>query len=162
MTTIHLLTGSNLGDRHAHLQKATQLIEKHIGKVVEKSSYYQSEAWGNEEQFDFFNQALSVKTSLTPQQVLAKIHDIEASMGRVHGGEKWTPRTIDIDILLFGDKVIKESNLAVPHPLLHERNFALVPLLQIAGETLHPTLELTIEEIYFDCEDELTVYLLEL
>ena len=156
-TTIHLLIGSNMGDRQAFLTQAIGQIGQKIGKITEKSRLYETQAWGVTEQPDFINQALAVETTLSPQETLAKILDIETEMGRVRT-EKWAERTIDIDILLFAETIVDEPDLQIPHPRLPERNFALVPLMEIAGETEHPFLKMTIEDIYFESPDTLDVF----
>lgn len=156
-TIIHLLIGSNMGDRQAYLAQATAQIGQKIGKITEKSRFYETQAWGVTEQPDFINQALAVETTLSPQATLAKILDIETEMGRIRT-EKWAERMIDIDILLFADNIVDEPDLQIPHPKLPERNFALVPLMEIAGEVEHPFLKMTIEDIYFESPDTLDVF----
>ena len=156
----YLLTGTNMGEREANLQKANGLIEQKIGKIKEQSKLYESQAWGKTDQPDFINQALLVETQLTPKETLTQILGIEAEMGRVRTA-KWEERNIDIDILLYNDAVINESDLVIPHAHLHERNFALIPLMEIAGEVEHPVLKQNVEDIYFDCTDPLEVFLIE-
>ena len=158
--TAYLLIGSNQGDREALLAQAVEKINKTIGRVKEKSKLYETQAWGVTDQPDFLNQALAVDTTLHAQKVLDEILNIEKEMGRVRT-QKWTERTIDIDILMYDDLVIQTPTLTIPHPALQERNFALIPLMEIAGEVEHPVLHLTIEEIYFDCKDPLDVFLLD-
>jgi 2-amino-4-hydroxy-6-hydroxymethyldihydropteridine diphosphokinase len=153
---IHLLIGSNMGDRQAYLAQATAEIGQKVGKVTQKSRLYETQAWGLTNQPDFINQALEVETTLSPQETLTTILDIETNMGRTRA-EKWSERTIDIDILLFADVIVEEANLQIPHPRLPERNFALVPLMEIAGETEHPILKTTIEDIYMESTDTLDV-----
>ena len=154
---IHLLIGSNMGDRKAYLAKAIAEIGQKIGKITEKSRLYETQAWGLTNQPDFMNQAIEVETTLSPQETLKTILAIETDMGRVRA-EKWTERTIDIDILLFGNLIVEEPDLQIPHPRLPERNFALVPLMEIAGEVEHPFLKMTIEDIYFESPDTLDVF----
>jgi 2-amino-4-hydroxy-6-hydroxymethyldihydropteridine diphosphokinase len=158
--TAYLLTGSNMGDREAHLNHAKALIEKHIGTVKEISRLYETQAWGKTDQPNFYNQALAVETNQFPQQVLKNILKIEQEMGRIRT-EKWEERVIDIDILLFNEEIIEDDNLKIPHPHLHERNFALVPLMDVAGEVMHPVLNLPVEEVYFECRDTLEVFMVE-
>src|SRR6185295_10012796 len=110
-----LLLGSNLGDRPDHLEKGRTLIKKRIGKLVAISSIYQTAAWGNTEQAAFLNQVIGVETKLSPALLLKAAQEIEVQQGRTHT-EKWAPRTLDIDILFFGDQVINTPDLIIPHP----------------------------------------------
>jgi 2-amino-4-hydroxy-6-hydroxymethyldihydropteridine diphosphokinase len=154
---IHLLIGSNMGDRKTYLAQAVAQIGQKIGTITEKSRLYETQAWGLTNQPDFMNQALEVETTLSPQETLEKILAIETDMGRVRT-EQWAERTIDIDILLFSDMIVEEPDLQIPHPRLPERNFALVPLMEIAGEVEHPVLKTTIEDLYFESPDTLDVF----
>ncbi len=158
--TVYLLIGSNKGDRKAFLAQAMDKINRSVGRVTEKSKLYETQAWGVTNQSDFLNQALAVETSLNPQKVLEQILKIEEEMGRVRT-EKWAERTIDIDILMYDDWVVNDPNLVIPHKELANRNFALVPLMEIAGEIEHPVLRQNIEDIYMDCMDTLDVFLLD-
>lgn len=146
-----------MGDRKAYLVKAAAEIDKKIGKIAKESRLYETQAWGLTNQPDFINQALEVETTLSPQETLQKLLAIETDMGRIRT-EKWAERTIDIDILLFADVIVQEADLQIPHPRLPERNFALVPLMELAGETEHPILKTTIEDIYMESKDTLDVF----
>lgn len=158
--TIYLHTGSNLGDRFSYMIQACEMIERHVGKISKKSHLYETEAWGMKDQPDFINQALEVKSGLAPEEVLFNIKKIEKEIGRQEN-KKWHERIIDIDILFHGDLKFSSEKLKIPHPHCHERMFVLVPLMEIAGDFIHPTLDLTIEELYLDCKDPLEVYMLD-
>ena len=160
LTQCYLHLGSNLGDRFSYIKKAKQLIEQEAGELNQCSSLYETEAWGQIDQADFINQAIGLKTSLKPTQLLQTILSIEEKLGRERK-EKWAARTIDIDILFFGEEIIKLTNLTIPHPYLHQRNFVLIPMLEIAGDWIHPELSQSIEELYLLSKDPLEVIMLE-
>ncbi|MCF8247865.1 MAG: 2-amino-4-hydroxy-6-hydroxymethyldihydropteridine diphosphokinase [Saprospiraceae bacterium] len=156
----HLLLGANLGDRAATIAKAKGLIAQKIGEVIKTSSFYETQPWGNPNQPAFLNQALEVATGLPPVAVLKAILEIEQALGRTRQ-EKWDARTIDIDLLFYDANVLKTKDLTIPHPHLHERNFALVPMLEIAPNKQHPILKKTIEELYEASDDDLDVVMLD-
>ncbi len=154
-----LLTGSNLGDRAQNLRRAAAEIEREIGKVRLASAFYETEPWGMADQNWFFNQALAVETSgLSPREVLTKIKAIEADLGREQNIRNG-PRLIDIDLLFMGETTVDEPDLKVPHPEIQNRNFALVPLMEIAPELRHPALGQFIDELYMASADPLEVIL---
>lgn len=155
---LHL--GTNQGARSTNLERAIQSIQDKIGKVTTQSSVYETAAWGKTDQSDFLNQTIIVETELNPTELLATIHQIEGELGRVRI-EKWGPRVIDIDILFFEDKIIEKPQLTIPHPHLQNRNFVLIPTMEIAGDFIHPVLNMTIEELYLASRDTGEVYLLE-
>ncbi|VTS29067.1 hydroxymethylpterin pyrophosphokinase [Streptococcus porcinus] len=134
MTKIYLSLGSNMGNRKAYLEKAisqlSQLPKTHLAKI---SAIYETVAWGKTDQDNFLNLAACFETDLEPITFLNHIHTIEKKLGRVRH-EKWGPRTIDIDILLFGELVYKTKDLTIPHPFMTQRAFVLIPLLEINPE----------------------------
>ena len=142
-TYLHL--GSNEGDSFSNLKKAISALGG-FGKVFQSSSVYETEAWGNTNQQAFLNQAVEFQTSLLPLELLDAIQEIENKMGRLRS-EKWGPRIIDIDILLYESHCVNSDRLNIPHPLLAERNFVLFPLAEIAAKIVHPVLNQTIEEL---------------
>ncbi len=159
---VYLGLGSNMGDRKGQLKKATELISKTIGKVAKKSHFYETQPWGNTEQDSFINQVLMVNTTLDPRDILKEITAIEREMGRARkDNEKWGPRLIDIDILLYGKRIIRDKGLEIPHPELHKRAFVLVPLMEIAPEYEHPVLKQQIDELFMECEDNSDVIMLD-
>ncbi|MDO7851493.1 2-amino-4-hydroxy-6-hydroxymethyldihydropteridine diphosphokinase [Hymenobacter convexus] len=154
--TAYLLLGSNLGNRAALLAFARQELAASAGKITAASALYETAAWGREDQPAFLNQALALRTELSAQELLAHCLATEQKAGRERL-ERWGSRTLDVDILLFNDKIIDEPNLKVPHPRLPERRFALVPLAEIAGAARHPVLKLHVAELLAQCPDLLAV-----
>lgn len=156
LTKSYILLGSNLGNCLNNLKQALDLIQTHIGKIIKASSIYKTAAWGNTEQGDFYNQVLLLETTCTPQELLTKLLAIEKSMGRERK-HKWEPRIIDLDILYYGNQIIKEDNLSIPHPWLHKRRFTLAPLAEISPDFLHPVLVQPNKHLLEICEDNLSV-----
>lgn len=151
---VYLGLGSNVGDREEYIEQAVFLLGKIKGvEILRRSSNYETEAVGGPDQPQFINAAVSLRTTLTPHKLIEELHTIENALGREREVE-WGPRTIDIDILLFGDVILSEDELQIPHPLLHERLFVLQPLKEIAAHVLHPVLEKSIEDIYEEAKAE--------
>ena len=138
MTEAFLGLGSNLGDKKFYLSEACRMLE--AGKeifIINKSFIYQSEPWGNLDQPLFYNAVIKIETSFSPEKLLSVCQEIESSLGRermIH----WGARTIDIDIVLFDDQIIKTDILIVPHPYLAERDFVLMPLFEIDPDLIIP------------------------
>ena len=141
----YLSLGSNVGDRQAHLRE-TQTRLAALGKVVHASSYYETEPVEFTDQPWFLNCALALETELTPGELMRSILQIEREMGRKRLQKKG-PRTIDIDILLFGDEIVRSDEVTIPHPAMHERRFVLEPLAEIASEAEHPSRKQTVREL---------------
>jgi len=143
--TVYLSLGSNLDDRDANLRTAIKKLDD-IGKVLAVSSFYETEPVEVSGQPWFLNCAVSLETEKMPKQLLTALLAIEQSMGRRRTKSK-TPRTIDIDILLFGSSVVETAGLTIPHPGLHQRRFVLEPLAEIAPELRHPVFKRTVREL---------------
>lgn len=152
-----LITGGNIGDVEPRLRKAQNLIGCEIGPVIRCSRFYGSRAWGFAAEEPFVNQVLAVDTELTPRGVLGKILEIERTLGRercaeeaekARTGQRYCSRVIDVDILFYDDLVMDEPDLKIPHPLLHERDFVLEPLCEVAPEKVHPVLGKTAAELW--------------
>lgn len=156
MNKAYLLTGGNMGQPEVSLALALELIGKHCGKVSARSSLYETAAWGKNDQPVFLNQALLVETELEAGELLTQILAIEKNIGRIRL-EKYGPRIIDIDILLFNHDVYNEPHLKIPHPQLPNRRFALTPLTEIADGYIHPVLKKTIAQLLKECPDKLPV-----
>jgi 2-amino-4-hydroxy-6-hydroxymethyldihydropteridine diphosphokinase len=156
MNRTYLLIGGNVGNRHENLEKAAQLIDEQAGRIVNRSAVYETEAWGKNDQPAFLNQVLEIEARYQPQPLLDAILQIEQGMGRERK-EKYGPRTIDIDILLYDDIELDTDKLVIPHPQLHLRRFALSPLAEIAPDIIHPFLKKSIDELLLECSDKLAV-----
>jgi 2-amino-4-hydroxy-6-hydroxymethyldihydropteridine diphosphokinase len=143
--TAYLGLGSNLGDRQANLDRALEFLGQRL-RVKKVSSVYDSEPVGNIEQPRFLNLVCEVVTNLPPKSLLALAKGIENKLGRM-GGPSGAPRTIDIDILLYGEEVIETPELTIPHPRMTKRAFVLVPLAEIAPEVKHPVTGQTAKEM---------------
>jgi len=156
MARVLLLTGGNAGDVKRTLQAAQQRINARVGAVLRCSHRYESRAWGFDAETPFWNQALEVSTDLSPEEVLDAVQQIECELGRNRAAEAvekaakgalYASRPIDIDIAFYDDEVIATDRLAIPHPLLAEREFALVPLNEIARGRRHPVSGRTVGEM---------------
>ncbi len=151
-----LLLGSNMGNREEFLNKAIELIGKQVGFIKKKSSLYNTAAWGKNDQNDFLNQVVFIETNSTAQKLLSTILKIEQTLGRKRN-EKWAERTIDIDILYFNREILNSKTLTVPHPLIQDRRFALLPLSEIAPNYVHPVLHKNASALLKVCNDKLEV-----
>jgi len=142
---VYLSLGSNIGDRETHLRDAIAQLAAE-GRVVAVSSFYETEPVEVTDQAWFLNCAVALETTDTPEQLMAALLRIEREMGRQRVQRKG-PRTIDLDILLFGDEIIESPDLTIPHPAMHQRRFVLAPLAEIAPEVRHPILKKKIREL---------------
>lgn len=131
--------GGNLGDVRERLEAAIAALDALPDvAVVARSRFYRTPPWGHTEQPDFVNAAIAVATSLTALALLDTLLATERAFGRVRDGERWGPRTLDLDLLAYGDEVIEEDRLSVPHPRIAERAFVLLPLADIAADSVLP------------------------
>jgi 2-amino-4-hydroxy-6-hydroxymethyldihydropteridine diphosphokinase len=150
--TAYLSLGSNLGDRAAHIESALARLAEENVRIVKRSSFYETEPVEFLAQGWFLNIAVEAETELMPRQLLRVIRQIERELGRkriVRSG----PRTIDIDILLFGTSIVNAADLEIPHPRMTERRFVLVPMAEITPTLRHPVLRLTMTELLAATKD---------
>jgi 2-amino-4-hydroxy-6-hydroxymethyldihydropteridine diphosphokinase len=148
--TAYIALGSNLGDRRAQIESAIDELKKLPGtSVVAISSLIETDPVGPPGQGQYLNAAAAVRTSRSPRQLLDDLLGIEKAHGRDRSREaaRWGPRTLDLDLLLYGELVMDEPGLTLPHPRMHEREFVLRPLAQIAGDVVHPVLRLPIRSL---------------
>lgn len=144
----YIALGANLGDRERNIWDAVDRLEATDGiEVPDVSALLENPAIGGPDKSPpFLNAAAKVVTTLSPRELLARLLEVEREMGRTRR-QKWEPRVIDLDLLLFGQRVIDAPDLKVPHPLMHARRFVMQPLAEIAPQVLHPVLGLTAAEL---------------
>lgn len=155
-----LLLGSNKGDRTGYIQKALGQIKINIGDLKKVSSFYKTEAWGLQETRSFINLCCLVDTSLPPGVLLQRCLDIEKKLGRKRKVSD-PDRVIDIDILFYDDRIVRQKKCTIPHPRLHLRNFAMIPLLEIIPDIKHPEFGLKMTEMLRLSTDKLKVQRIE-
>lgn len=160
MTRCYILFGSNQGDKEALLEQACSLMNTRCGMVVERSLPYRSEPWGFEAEEWFLNELIVVETELDPDGLMDALMEIEHELGRVRHPEKagYHSRTADLDILYYGDRVIRTAKVTAPHPRLHLRRFALLPLCELIPDFLHPEFNKSQQQLLENCSDNSKVY----
>lgn len=150
----YIALGSNMGDREKNLKEALKYIaELPETKIIKSSAIYETEPVGEPKQRPFYNAVVKMETSLDPERLLQKLQEVEKAFGRVHK-QKWGPRTLDLDILLYDQQIIATDKLTIPHPLMAERAFVLEPLAEIDPEAYHPVLEKTAAELLREFMDK--------
>ncbi|MCX6278233.1 MAG: 2-amino-4-hydroxy-6-hydroxymethyldihydropteridine diphosphokinase [Bacteroidetes bacterium] len=175
MEEVYILLGSNRGDRKNNLLNARNLIAEVVSNIFVSSAIYESQPWGFDDPVFFLNQVIGVNTNITPEQLLDKLLLIENKMGRLRSparnsceisgceiheqDQRYEARIIDLDILLFGNRLIFTERLMAPHPRLHERMFTLIPLNEVASGYIHPLLKKTIFVLLNECKDRSQVVL---
>ncbi|MBT3208377.1 MAG: 2-amino-4-hydroxy-6-hydroxymethyldihydropteridine diphosphokinase [Bacteroidetes bacterium] len=154
MAKTYILLGGNLGNRENFLHNAIVCLEKTVGKIVSKSSIYESEPWGFETENWFLNQVVLIDTNLKPSKLLLKTQEIEKQLGRIKKSKEYETRKIDIDILFYDFEIIENPNLTIPHKHLHKRMFTLLPLLELSPKLIHPVFSFSIKELMEKCGDK--------
>ncbi len=150
---VFISVGSNIGDREGNCRRAVSLLcGKGPVELVSESSLYETEPWGRVEQGAFVNSAVEVRTPLAPADLLALLKGIEAKMGRTPS-PRWGERVIDLDIIFYGDEVVKAEGLSIPHPRAHERAFVLAPLAEITPGFVHPVLKKSVSSLLRELRD---------
>lgn len=142
---VYISLGSNIGDRENFLIRALDALPDEI-HITKRSSIYETVPWGFEDQGDFLNQIVEVETSLNPHELMRILKDIEKDMGR-EKNFKYGPRKIDLDVLFFDDAIIHDEDLAIPHPMIPNRAFVLIPLNEIAPDFIHPESGKSVSEL---------------
>lgn len=146
-----LILGGNLGDRKELINQAVKSISEK-NRLIAFSAIYETQAWGNVAHGNFLNQVIQIESSLSPEKLLHQIQQIEKKLGRKRT-ETWGDRTMDIDILYFGDEVIKTPNLTIPHRYIQDRRFVLIPLAEILPDMIHPVLGKSNQTLLEECQD---------
>lgn len=162
MPIAYLCLGSNIEDRVSYIQQVTNLlVETKLVNIIRTSALYETEPWGNKNQPWFLNAVIEVKTTLEPKDLLALCLNVESQLGRDRdNSEKWGARKIDVDILLYGDLIYDDENLTIPHKYLDQRAFALVPLLELIPDFVHPKYKKSLIDIHDDleCPEDIFLY----
>lgn len=163
MATTILITGGNRGDVEAVLRRAAEVVAERVGTIVACSSLHSSRAWGFSSQAEFLNQVLVVSTELEPQELIVAVLEAERQVGRDRAaeaeersltGQRYASRVVDIDVLYYDQQVIDTPALRVPHPLLHQREFVLRPLVEVCPEWVHPLLHKSSRELLAALEEQ--------
>ncbi len=154
-TIVYLGLGTNLGDKRENLTRAIEALSLALGECVAQSSLIETEPWGFNSSNSFLNCVAAFRTGLAPLELLGTTERIEREMGRTHKsqGVSYSDRIIDIDILLYGDRIIESDRLTIPHPLMHKRSFVLEPFAQIAPDAIHPLLGKSIGRLLDEARD---------
>jgi 2-amino-4-hydroxy-6-hydroxymethyldihydropteridine diphosphokinase len=153
MQKVLLGLGTNLGDKIKNLELALKSLSNQIGKITRISSVYETEAWGVQNQDNYYNIVIEMKTHILPFALIQKILELENSLGRTRE-KKWDSRIIDIDILFYENYLITTDHLLLPHPFIEKRNFVLEPLNELVSDFIHPKLRKSIQELKTYCSDK--------
>ena len=153
MSKVYFSIGSNKGNRSGLINEAIDKIDTIIGKVMLKSSIYETKSWGFNSN-NFYNICILVESELTPDLILNQILTIEKDMGRFKKTDQYSDRCIDIDILFFDNMIINSKSLEIPHPRIQLRKFVLTPMLELKPDLIHPILKKSIRQLEIECVDK--------
>ena len=153
MSKVYFSIGSNKGNRSGLINEAIDKIDIIIGKVVLKSSIYETKSWGFNSN-NFYNICILLESTLTPELILNKILTIEKDMGRLKTTDEYSDRYIDIDILFFDNMIVNSKSLEIPHPRIQLRKFVLIPMLELTPDLIHPILNKSIRQLELECVDK--------
>lgn len=153
MNKVYIEIGGNQGDRLQNIQNAKLFIASSIGRVIEYSSIYETPPWGFESDQFFYNQVIYVETLFNAEELMKRAMVVEQQLGRVRSKDKYSSRTMDVDILFFNNEVLNTKNVVVPHPRMHLRRFVLEPMFELNKNLKHPILNKTIEQLLNECQD---------
>ena len=153
MSKVYFSIGSNKGNRSGLINEAIDKIDIIIGKVVQKSSIYETKSWGFNSN-NFYNICILLESTLTPELILNKILTIEKDMGRLKTTDQYSDRCIDIDILFFDNMIVNSKSLEIPHPRIQLRKFVLTPMLELTPDLIHPILNKSIRQLELECVDK--------
>lgn len=161
MAIVYLSLGSNKGDRIGYVQQATRLLGACENvSIIRTSAFYETEPWNMSSDTWFVNAVVEIKTKLSPKELLAECKRIEAQLGRTQSKSgNYEDRTIDIDILFYGNEIIQDEEITIPHKYVHLRAFTLVPLLELIPDFIHPVLHKSITDLHSDLENPEMVFL---
>lgn len=161
MAIAYLSLGSNKGDRVGYIQQATSILDGMDGiSLVRTSAFYESEPWHTDTQNWFVNAIIEINTTLSPQELLKTVNKVEEQLGRDRASEgHYGDRTLDVDIIFYGDEIVNDENLTIPHKYFHQRAFTLVPMLELAPNFIHPTLKKSVMQLYEELENPEMVFL---
>jgi len=150
---VYFSIGSNKGNRSGLINEAIDKIDIIIGKVVLKSSIYETKSWGFNSN-NFYNICILLESTLAPELILNKILTIEKDMGRLKTTDQYSDRCIDIDILFFDNMIVNSKSLEIPHPRIQLRKFVLTPMLELTPDLIHPILNKSIRQLELECDDK--------
>lgn len=157
MNKVFILLGTNLGNRKENLRTALMNITENCGTIILRSNIYETDPWGFETEHFFLNQVVQIETSFNPNELLDKLLIIESQMGRERLTKGYSSRKIDLDILYFNSEIIQSEKLTIPHPRMHERNFTMTPMAEIAPNFVHPVLKISQQQILNKIVDKKSV-----